>query len=91
MSERGLEVDPTALDRWVQNDAPEMVKYLRYFCGPTLGDNWRVDEAYVTVKRSVDIFCIARSIQKEMRSIFFFHPPGKEGRQKVFRQGLTRA
>jgi len=48
MQERGVEVDPSTLFRWVQRYAPEFEKraraYQRY--GST---SWRVDETYIKV------------------------------------------
>ena len=50
MRERGLEVDHTTLYRWVQHDAPEMEKRLRWHWKSSMGYSWRVDETYVKVK-----------------------------------------
>src|SRR6478609_10921478 len=49
MLERGLHVDHTTIDRWVQRYAPELEKR----CRPHLkiiSDSWRVDETSVKVK-----------------------------------------
>jgi transposase-like protein len=48
MQERGVEVDPSTLFRWVQRYAPEIEKRIRYFQGRRSG-SWRVDETYVRV------------------------------------------
>jgi transposase-like protein len=48
MSERGVEVDPSTLFRWVQCYAPEIEKRVRPYQGPRSG-SWRVDETYVRV------------------------------------------
>jgi IS6 family transposase len=48
MQERGVNVDPSTLFRWVQCYAPELEKKIRLYQGPRLG-SWRVDETYVRV------------------------------------------
>jgi transposase-like protein len=48
MAERGVEVDPSTLFRWVQRYAPEIEKRVRPFQGTRSG-SWRVDETYVRV------------------------------------------
>nr|WP_230533796.1 IS6 family transposase [Microvirga roseola] len=48
MQERGAEVDPSTIFRWVQRCAPEIEKRVRQHQGPRLG-SWRVDETYVRV------------------------------------------
>ncbi len=49
MLERGLSVDHSTLNRWVQRYAPELDKRCRTHLRPT-NDSWRVDETYVEVK-----------------------------------------
>jgi transposase, IS6 family len=46
MFERGVEVDPSTIFRWVQRYASEIEKRIRAYQGPRLG-SWRVDETYV--------------------------------------------
>jgi transposase-like protein len=48
MSERGIEVDPSTIFRWVQRYAPEIEKRVRPYQGKRSG-SWRVDETYVRV------------------------------------------
>jgi transposase-like protein len=48
MQERGVEVDPSTLFRWVQRYAPEIEKRVRPYQGGRSG-SWRVDETYVRV------------------------------------------
>ncbi len=48
MSERGVDVDPSTIFRWVQSYAPEIEKRARRFQGSRSG-SWRVDETYVRV------------------------------------------
>jgi hypothetical protein len=48
ISERGVEVDPSTIFRWVQRYAPEIEKRVRRYQGYRSGA-WRVDETYVRV------------------------------------------
>jgi transposase, IS6 family len=48
MQERGVNVDPSTLFRWVQRYAPELEKRVRGHQGCRSG-SWRVDETYVRV------------------------------------------
>ena len=48
MQERGVNVNPSTIFRWVQRFAPEIEKRIRPNQGPRSG-SWRVDETYVRV------------------------------------------
>jgi transposase, IS6 family len=48
MQERGVEVDPSTLMRWVHRYAPELEKRVRWYQGYRTS-SWRVDETYVKV------------------------------------------
>ena len=48
MQERGVDVDPSTIFRWVQRYAPEIEKRVRRYQGHRSG-SWRVDETYVRV------------------------------------------
>jgi transposase, IS6 family len=48
MSERGVNVDPSTIFRWVQRYAPEIERRVRRYQGFRSG-SWRVDETYVRV------------------------------------------
>ncbi len=48
MQERGVEVDPTTIMRWIHRYAPELEKRVRRFQGYG-STSWRVDETYVKV------------------------------------------
>jgi transposase-like protein len=48
MQERGIEVDPSTIFRWVQRYAPEIEKRVRRYQGHRSG-SWRGDETYVRV------------------------------------------
>lgn len=49
MSERGVAVDHSTLNRWVLKFAPELDKRLRPHLSLT-NDSWRVDETYIEIK-----------------------------------------
>ncbi len=49
ITEKGVEVDHSTINRWVLKFAPELDKRIRFFLNPT-NDSWRVDETYVEVK-----------------------------------------
>jgi IS6 family transposase len=48
MMERGVEVDPSTIMRWVHRYAPELEKRVRWYQGYR-ATSWRVDETYVKV------------------------------------------
>jgi transposase-like protein len=48
MEERGVNVDPSTIFRWVQRYAPEIEKRVRLYQGSRSG-SWRADETYVRV------------------------------------------
>ena len=48
MQERGVEVDPSTIMRWVHRYAPELEKRIRWYQGYR-STSWRVDETYVKV------------------------------------------
>jgi hypothetical protein len=49
MMERGLEIDPSCIWRWVQQYGPELEKRCRPHLKPT-NKSYRVDETYIKVK-----------------------------------------
>jgi transposase-like protein len=50
MGERGVSVDHSTIDRWVQRFAPEIEKRLRWQWRGPRSASWRVDETYVKVR-----------------------------------------
>jgi transposase-like protein len=48
MKERGGDVDPSTIMRWVHRYAPELEKRVRWYQGYR-ATSWRVDETYVKV------------------------------------------
>ena len=49
LAERGVELDPSCIWRWVQAYAPELNKRCRPFLKPT-NKSYRIDETYIKVK-----------------------------------------
>ena len=71
IEERGVDVDHTTLDRWVQHYAPEMEKRLRwYWKRPSIERSWRVDETYVKVKGQWTY--LYRAVDKDGDTIDFY-------------------
>jgi transposase, IS6 family len=54
MQERGGEVDPSTIMRWVHRYAPELEKRVRWYQGYRV-TSWRVDETYVKVGWEVEV------------------------------------
>ena len=81
MQERGIEVDPGTIFRWVQHYAPELDKRVRRYEGHRSG-SWRVDETYVRVggKRKY-LFC---GVDKHGQLIDFMLS-GRRNTRAVFR------
>ena len=52
LAERGVEVDPSCIWRWVQAYAPELNKRCRPHLKPT-NKSYRTDETYIKVKGEV--------------------------------------
>ena len=50
MTERGVSVDNSTIDRWVQHFAPEMERRLRWRWRWPRSRSWRIDETYVKVR-----------------------------------------
>ena len=50
VTERGVAVDHSTIDRWVQHFAPEMEKRLRWQWRRARSRSWRIDEADVKVR-----------------------------------------
>ena len=50
MGERGVSVDHSTIDRWIQQYAPEIEKRLRWQWRHPQSTSWRVDETYVRVR-----------------------------------------
>jgi transposase-like protein len=71
LAERGVHVDHTTLDRWVQRYAPEMEKRLRwYWKRPSFSRRWRVDKTYIRVKGQW--VYLYRAVDKDGDTIDFY-------------------
>src|SRR5499427_7179400 len=60
LAERGVEVDPSCIWRWVQVYAPELDKRCRPHLKPT-NKSYRIDETYIKGQRPKTSICIERS------------------------------
>ncbi len=70
MFERGVEVDHTTINRWVQQYAPEIEKRLRWYYKPRLNESWQVDETYIKVKGKWKY--LYRAITKSGKTLDFY-------------------
>ncbi len=68
MQERGVEVDPSTIMRWVHRYAPELEKRIRWYQGYR-STSWRVNETYVKVGGKWKY--LFRSVDKHGRLIDF--------------------
>ena len=68
MQERGVEIDPSTIMRWVHRCAPELEKHVRWYQG-YCATSWRVDETYVKVGGKWKYFF--RAVDKHGRLIDF--------------------
>ncbi len=75
MAERGLSVDHTTIDRWVQQYAPEIEKRCRPHLKTTT-DSWRVDETYVKVK-GVWMY-LYRAVDSQGKTLEFLLSPTRD-------------
>jgi transposase-like protein len=81
MQERGVNVDPSRIFRWVQRYAPEIEKRVRQYQGFRSG-SWRVDETYIRVGgRWRDLF---RAVDKHGQLIDFM-PADRRNTRAAYR------
>lgn len=87
MTERGLSVDHTTVYRWVQRYAPLLEKRCRAKLKPT-NDSWRVDEAYIKVKR--EWMYLYRAVDSDGNTIEFMLSPTRDAvsAKRFFRKAL---
>ncbi len=75
MSERGVTVDHSTLNRWVIKYAPEFEKQFRRYQHP-VGQSWRMDETYVKIKgKSAYLY---RAVDKAGHTIDFLLTPTRD-------------
>src|SRR5262245_61085523 len=92
MSERGVAVDHSTLNRWVIKYAPKVEKSFRRRQCP-VGRSWRLDETYVKIKgKSAYLY---RAVDKDGLTIDFLLTPRRDRdaaetflRKAMFTQGV---
>ena len=70
MDERGLKVDHSTLQRWVERYAPEYEKRFRAKNKVPTGSSWRMDETYIKVKG--EWYYLYRCVDKEGNTVDFY-------------------
>lgn len=94
MSERGVEVDHSTINRWVLAYGPELDKRIRPHLNPT-NDSWRVDETYIEVKGVWKY--LYRAVDSEGNTLDFMLSAKRDGKaaerffRKVLRASHTQA
>ncbi len=73
-AERGIDLAPTTLMRWVQHYVPKFAKHWQRYARP-VERSWRIDETYSSTKRisrskGNGCTCIARWIGRDRPLIF---------------------
>lgn len=88
MLERGLEMVPSTIYRWVQCYVPEFEKRWNRF-SRSVGTSWRVDETYVNIKGKWHY--LYRAVDKQGRTIDFYlsRTRGITAAQAFFRKALA--
>ena len=88
MAERGLDLYPSTIWRWVQRFVPEFEKRWDALRRPT-GSSWRVDETYVQIRGRW--FYLYRAVDKQGRTIDFLLRPdrGIAAAQAFFRKAVA--
>jgi transposase-like protein len=88
MLERGLEIDPSCIWRWVQEYGPELEKRCRRHLKPT-NKSYRVDETYIKVKGK-DRY-LYRAVDSTGQTIDFLLTGKRDaaGAKRFFRKALA--
>jgi transposase-like protein len=88
MLERGIQVTPSTICRWVQRYIPEFEKRWDRFSRP-VGTSWRVDETFVNIKGNWHY--LYRAVDKQGRTIDFYlsQTRGITAAQAFFRKALA--
>jgi transposase-like protein len=88
LAERGLEVDPSCIWRWVQAYAPELNKRCRVHLKPT-NKSYRTDETYIKVKGE-DKY-LYRAVDSTGQTIEFLLTAKRDaaGAKRFFRKALS--
>jgi IS6 family transposase len=77
MTERGIAVDHSTINRWVLKFAPELDKRIRPFLNPT-NDSWRVDETYIEVRGAWKY--LYRAVDSEDNTLDFMLSAKQDGK-----------
>ena len=88
LAERGVEVDPSCIWRWVQSYAPELNKRCRHHLKPT-NKSYRTDETYIKVKGE-DKY-LYRAVDSTGQTIDFLLTAKRDaaGAKRFFRRALN--
>jgi IS6 family transposase len=88
VAERGIEVDPSCIWRWVQAYAPELNKRCRAYLKPT-NKSYRTDETYIKVKGE-DKY-LYRAVDSTGQTIEFLLTARRDaaGAKRFFRKALN--
>jgi transposase-like protein len=91
LAERGIEVDPVAVYRWVQRFTPLLADAAR-FTRHSPGDRWFVDKTYVKVNGVWRYVYRAIDQRGQAIEVMLSAPPGRCGRPPVLhpRYGNSR-
>src|SRR5215468_3514028 len=87
LAERGVQVDPSCIWRWVQAYAPEINKRCRPHLKPT-NKSYRTDEIYIKVKAKTNI-CIAQWTRPANHRLPAHGQTGRGGAKHFFRKALS--
>jgi transposase-like protein len=87
LGERGVPVDHSTIDRWVQRYAPEIEKRLRWQWRRPRSTSWRVDKTYVKVRGKWTY--LYRALDKLGNTIDFYLSPTRNA--KAARRFLGKA
>ena len=87
MSERGIGLAHTTIQRWVQHYTPEFEKRWQRYARP-VGGSWRMDEAYVKVRG--EWVYLYRAVDRQGNTVDFRLSPNRDVKaaQAFFRKAL---
>ncbi len=90
MAERGLEMAPTTIMRWVHQYSPIITEKMRKYI-KTTNDSWRMDETYLKIKGK-DCY-LYRAVDSDGNTIDFFISENrdKEAAKKFFKKAFKSA
>ncbi|MBD1998573.1 IS6 family transposase [Leptolyngbya sp. FACHB-541] len=80
MTDRGVRVDHSTLNRWVLKYAPELDKRIRPHLKPT-NDSWRVDETYIKIQGEWKY--LYRAVDSEGNTLDFLLSAKRDGKAAV--------